>query len=517
MKRNFYHNRRRLKLEQLESRQMLAGDVTVNVVGGDLSIVGDSENNFLVLTATGNAGEYVVTGTNTTVNGGAVPVTVSGVTGDVTIQLHDGSDGIEFDSDPIAFQFLGDVAIDMGSNVETLLGLNYITATGTNNFSVAGSLTVSGYQLHGALFDNAVIANDFIATLSGDLGEVHLDGGSIGGDVTITATGENKDVRISTTVGGDVRIDLDGLGDRISLRGDPGSPLHIGGSLVVDLDTDTLDVIGNFAVANQAVILGDFVATGSVGSLSFFSATVAGHLLATLSGESGVSSGILTDGNGVQLPTPFSQVGGNMVVTLSSGNGSVGLNCFNVANDFVVRGGDGVEDVRLNNVRAGNSLLIDTGGGNDIVWVHNSSADGEAAILAGSGSDYVLVGNFLGAHSLFIDTAAGFDLVNVSYASFGENLYVWLGGDSDQATVYAASAHYLSVDAGSGYDTVAIQYSAADHLFAGLGDGNDSLAVIGSLARASAFFDGGAGYDLLSLRGNLLTGLGRQNFEAIGP
>jgi hypothetical protein len=87
------------------------------------------------------------------------------------------------------------------------------------------------------------------------------------------------------------------------------------------------------------------------------------------------------------------------------------------------------------------------------------------------------VGNFLGAHSLFVDSAAGFDLVNISYASFGENLYVWLGGDSDQATVYAASADYLSVDAGSGYDAVAIQYSAADHLFAGLGYGNDSLAT----------------------------------------
>jgi hypothetical protein len=160
--------------------------------------------------------------------------------------------------------------------------------------------------------------------------------------------------------------------------------------------------------------------------------------------------------------------------------------------------------------------LIDPGAGNDIVWIHNSSADGEAAILAGAGSDYVLVGNFLGAHSLFVDSAAGFDLVNISYASFGENLYVWLGGDSDQATVYAASADYLSVDAGSGYDAVAIQYSAADHLFAGLGYGNDSLAVLGSLVRASALFDGGAGHDLLSLSGNLLSGMAQQNFEAVG-
>jgi hypothetical protein len=116
---------------------------------------------------------------------------------------------------------------------------------------------------------------------------------------------------------------------------------------------------------------------------------------------------------------------------------------------------------------------------------------------------------------LFVDTAAGFDLVNVSYASFGQNLYVWLGGDSDQGTVYAASAHYLSVDAGAGFDAMRIEYSAADHLFASMGEGNDSLAVLGSLVRRSALFDGGAGHDLLLSRGNLLTGLAQQNFEIV--
>jgi hypothetical protein len=293
MRRNFYHNRRRLNLEQLEARQMLAGDVTVSVVGGDLSIVGDSADNFLGITATGTAGEYVVAGTNTTVNGGGAPVTVSGVTGDVTIQLHDGFDGLEFDSDPVAFQFAGDLTIDMGSTVESG-GLNYITATGNNNFSVAGSLSVSGYRLLGALFDNAVVTGDFTATLAGDLGEIELDGGSIGGDVTITGTGENKDVGISTTVAGDVRIDLDGLGDRIWLTDAVGAPVQIGGNVDVDLDTDWLTIQGGAAPADAVAISGDLVVTGNAGTLNYLNMAVSGHFLTTLSGESYISGGIYT-------------------------------------------------------------------------------------------------------------------------------------------------------------------------------------------------------------------------------
>jgi hypothetical protein len=515
MKRNFYHKRRRFGPEKLETRQMLAGDVTVSVNAGNLSIVGDSEDNILVITATANAGEFVISsgGGGTTVNGGAVPVTVTGVTGDVTIQLHDGGDGLELDSDPAAFQFPGDLNIDMGTNPEPG-AFNFMSATGANSFSIAGSVTIVGHLTMGAGLDNANIANDFTATLSGDSGEVELEGGSVGGDVTITGTDGGKSVTISTTVTGDVHIDLNGPGGHISLQGGPGSPLHIGGSVIVDLESAILNVTGNAATANDALISGDIVVTGT-GSFSFFDLTCAGHLLVDLTGEGTVSSGFLTDGNGMPLPTPFSQIGGNLVIEHASGPGDIRLNYINVTNDLVVRGGSGVQDVRLNNVRAGNSLLIDTGAGNDIVWVHNSSAYGEAAVLGGAGSDYVRVGNFLGARSLFVETGAGFDLVNVSYTSTVQNLYVWLGGDSDQATVSAASARYLSVDAGSGYDSVRIEYSAADHLFAGLGDGNDSLAVVGSLVRRSALFDGGAGHDLLLSRGNLLSGLAQQNFESV--
>ena len=54
-------NRRRLSLESLEARQMMAGNVTVNVVQGLLKIVGDGAANSVVVESV--AGGYRVRGT----------------------------------------------------------------------------------------------------------------------------------------------------------------------------------------------------------------------------------------------------------------------------------------------------------------------------------------------------------------------------------------------------------------------------------------------------------------------
>jgi hypothetical protein len=518
MKRH-YCTVRQLRVEHLETRQLLAGDMTASVVNGDLFIVGDSEDNRLIITATANVGEFVLTrgDSDTTINSGAVPVTVSGVTGNVSIQLGDGFDMLQFDTDPAAISFAGEVSIDMGSNVEPLGLYNDIHASGANNLSIGGSLLVNGgYRVNGIRFENTIVTGDFGATLNGDFGQVEIKGGSIGGSLTVTATGGDKSVTISTVVNGDVHLNLDGAGDIISLTDGLGTPFHIGGCVYADLDSDMLDLRSSVVAAGNVVVEGDFVITGR-GSIGLFKASVFGHLVATLDGESHFNSaGLVTDGNGVPVATTFNQIGGNLVINLTGESSSVGLNYMNAANDLVVRSGGGADDVRLNNVRAGNSLLVDTGAGNDIVWVHNSSADGEAAILAGGGNDYIRLGNVLFARSLYIDADSGFDHVSVSYASAIYNVTVSLGGDSDQATVSATSARGMALNAGSGYDAVRIETSATDYLFAALADGDDSLVIQSSLIRASALIDGGPGYDLFSSRGNLFGGLAQQNIEQIG-
>jgi hypothetical protein len=503
MKRNFYHNRRRLRLEQLEPRQLLAGDVTVSVVGGTLFINGDSGDNSISISATANADEFTISsndGGDTTINGGAGPVTLGGATGGIDISLSDGNDWLEFNTTNRPIQISGDLDIALGDS--SLLG-NSIEVVGGNGITIAGDLVVrSDGDFETLTFENVQIAGGLEFDLGPNddidaLGQIRFEGGSIGGDVRIDTYGEYQ-FELLTDIQGSVHLEAGTTGDQYRIES------SIGGSLTANLYQSHLNV------ANTQ-IAGDMIVDG-IAWITVENSKIDGHVLMELFESQMASQVSFIGGN---WASSYNSVGGNFVVTFDGNNTSAILYYLNVENDLVIRGGEGIENAQLNNVRAGNSLLIDTGAGNDVVWIHNSSADGEAAILAGAGSDYVLVGNFLGARSLFVDTAAGFDLVSLSYASFGHNLYVWVGGDSDQATVYAASAKYMSIDAGSGFDSVTIQYSVADHLFAGLGDGNDSLAVIGSLVRASALFDGGAGHDILTLRGNLLTGLTQQKFESI--
>ncbi len=383
MKRTLFRKYRRLRLETLEPRQMLAGDVTVNVTGGNLSIVGDSEMNSITITATTTAGEFVVEGSSTTVNGG-LSATVSGVVGNVNIQLGDNYDSLTFDTDPAAIHFAGDMHIDMGLGYPGYLAMHHLTVTGSNAFSVDGSLDViTGFSTV-AEIENAFIGGDFHLIVSNEIHGVELRGGSIAGDLTIE--GNAGSVIVGASVGGDLHFTSAASVASLRVEGDSTDRPHIGGSVYITTG------IGHFYLTSCDVDE-DVVVNGGV-IVNLFDADIDGDLVATLN-MSGVHARLAD----APAQTPFSQVGGNFIVTYTGTlNGNTELNFLNVTHDLVVRGNANIQNVRLNNVRAGNSLLIDTGDGNDIVWVHNSSADGEAAILGGAGSDYVRVGNFL-AHA----------------------------------------------------------------------------------------------------------------------
>src|SRR5688500_4041701 len=87
--------RRRLLLECLHDRRMLAGDVTASEVNGDLIIMGDAAANGVYVSDEGD-GNFAVHGIDlggspTTINGAAGPETFA-ITGDVIVDLFDGDD-----------------------------------------------------------------------------------------------------------------------------------------------------------------------------------------------------------------------------------------------------------------------------------------------------------------------------------------------------------------------------------------------------------------------------------------
>jgi hypothetical protein len=80
------------RFESLEQRQLLAGDVLVNVVGGNLRIEGDVEANKILITSGAEAGTFVVTGLDGTLLEGATdPITVTGIR-NISVDLGDGDD-----------------------------------------------------------------------------------------------------------------------------------------------------------------------------------------------------------------------------------------------------------------------------------------------------------------------------------------------------------------------------------------------------------------------------------------
>lgn len=91
-------NHAEFHVESLENRNMLAGDVSVSVSGGDLRIIGDTAGNELTVEGTNQPGEYrVVGGNGTTINGQDMGI-FSFVTEGIYANLGAGNDkiGIKF-------------------------------------------------------------------------------------------------------------------------------------------------------------------------------------------------------------------------------------------------------------------------------------------------------------------------------------------------------------------------------------------------------------------------------------
>lgn len=90
-------NNANLRMESLEKRNLMAGDVTVNVLDGNLLISGDQKANGIELTSTAVEGQFIVTGIDaggspTSVNGDSTPLVVEGVDRNVLVRMGNGDD-----------------------------------------------------------------------------------------------------------------------------------------------------------------------------------------------------------------------------------------------------------------------------------------------------------------------------------------------------------------------------------------------------------------------------------------
>jgi hypothetical protein len=252
MTRHKSNNSRRLAFQQLEDRSLMTGNVTVAVQNHTLIVTGDNHANDIQIEQSAS-GQFTITGLNgTTINGHTTPMSFTGVTKDVKIDLKDGSDkvrmggvdGLNFpavniqgnlsiktgngnDHVAINANIKGNLDIDAGSGNDTveLLGVKVGSAGGNQNATVQmGSSAGNGFDtLDGIDFN---IAHDFsIKTANSTTGlSLYMDANaanSVGHDLNLqTGNGADNMAIYNTKIGHKLNVKTNSGADFLGLSAD---------------------------------------------------------------------------------------------------------------------------------------------------------------------------------------------------------------------------------------------------------------------------------------------------------
>lgn len=200
---------RRLKLEALESRQLLTGVVIVNVaaspVPGGVQLLGDADNNAVEMRQGAMTGEYVLTGLNGTLlqlngYGATMPtVTVNNINDAIQVDLMDGDNAFSLLAPASGGQtsLPTDLLIvnHAGSNVNTLdrvlvnRDVNVSKSSGLNGYSELQILNTT-------VIGDTIVAND--AGGGGGASKTVIDGSQLQGGST------NAALKLTNGYGADV-------------------------------------------------------------------------------------------------------------------------------------------------------------------------------------------------------------------------------------------------------------------------------------------------------------------------
>ncbi|MCG8450136.1 MAG: hypothetical protein MI725_11230, partial [Pirellulales bacterium] len=236
---------RRLRFESLEQKNLLAGDVAVSLVSGNLLIQGDAAGNNVEMQGAGAPGEFTFSGLGTTFNGSNT-LTIGGVVGDVSVDLGDGLNKFVLTDASLPGSFSATLGGPTGIDDFDGYQLGPIT-TADPGVTIAGNLNLA---FTGGTSSFQGVSLDVLGNVS-ITGQIELSDGvsfldtSVAGnlDAALTAPGVPVFLLGMHSVGGDVNISGD-IGD-LTVRSDGWSgnvPLAVGGDFNVATG-DASDVI----------------------------------------------------------------------------------------------------------------------------------------------------------------------------------------------------------------------------------------------------------------------------------
>lgn len=338
-------NQRSLRLQPLESRNPLAGNIIGNLVGTTLALGGDAADNQLTVTEVA-PNQIQVTGLmGTTINGAPSQLFASNLIESVIIRTGEGEDQVKVEN------------LSLSDTPNGYLGI--FTSRGNDTVKLLNVTTTQQIRIDAGLEDDRISARQ---TSTNGLFQVNGDGGD---DHVRLSWVKAKDLKVDTHDGvdrvsiyrakalNDIAVNTAQDTDYIRL-----SRMKAGNDIVVR-SGDGDDVLSTYGMkAGQDVI----VKTSSGDDLAWMYRTTAGRNV-VVAMDDGNDRLIMRDTNAVD----------NFFMELGVGDDKARVRNATVG-DFYASAADGQDKMELDNINAVNDLHVKMGMGDDVLKISNSAA-----------------------------------------------------------------------------------------------------------------------------------------------
>ncbi len=201
---------RRLKLEALESRKMMAGDVSVALEGQLLTVRGDNLGNQVVLSQNAFGAMTIVGRNGTTINGLGSLRLVNPQLNQLDIRMEGGDDAVSLNGVRVA----NDLFVDMGRGNDVLVTTFAAPSTVGANATIEGGAGSDTIQLNGL-----IVGEDLKVEGGPGFLNLRLNAVTVDKALTIISDDANDSVAVvNSIVGGSLSIETKGGADAVSLN-----------------------------------------------------------------------------------------------------------------------------------------------------------------------------------------------------------------------------------------------------------------------------------------------------------
>jgi hypothetical protein len=353
----------RFGVEGLETREVMAGNVTAAVNNGVLNIVGDNQSNGVLIQQIGDK-QFKITGQNqnasTTINGQAY-VTVSNVSKDIVVNLNGGDDFVIVEG-LAGYQLAGSLKVNAGDGYDSV---------SVNKLTVQKDLVVQ----MGAGDDSASVRSTRVGQ------DVKFDG----------STGDDSFSTNDSIVGRDASVSLGAGSDSASFYQ---SSIRRDVKVVGEAGDDSASVSKSEVYRDASLSLG-----ADYGNFNVYDSTIRRDLKITNDGAANVNLALSKVGRDVSMKSKgyadninvyATAIQGNLKMNTDAGADNVNVLKVTLKGDLAVDSGSGADDVSIYESQA-DEIFTDLGNDLDYLYVGKVKARG-GSFKGGSGADRLSLG-----------------------------------------------------------------------------------------------------------------------------